>query len=420
MHEPEETVLDYHDLAPLPGDRGWVFVVHHRTGSYDTLGVLSADGVRRDILTHESLSLYDPFYSTTGHILYRRSPTAAGVWALPFSLDEMDATGEPFLVAANASQPAASPDGTLVFIQGSAVREYQLVQADRSGRIEAMLGEPAAFWPFPSLSPDGSKVVIRIGEGDNQNLWSHDIARGTRSRLTFFTVPTDLASWNEDGTLIYSYRRGGEEELMMYVMAADGTGEPRDIAPGLLPVPVPGGQYLIYTASLPNLAATGISYLKLGAEKPEAIPFIDSDANEWWPRPSPDGRYILYVSDESGRDEIFITTFPEPRGKWQVSVDGGYWPLWRADGGEIYFVNEDRIMAVEADTTSGVRLGRPQELFRRPPSGWTLPWPDGFDVSANGNRFFFIQAVETEEDAGAALTGISVVQNWFEEFEERF
>jgi serine/threonine-protein kinase len=424
MHEPEDSVLDYHNLAALPDGRGWVFVVHRKQGGYDTIGILSADGVRNDILTHESLNINDPFYSATGHILYHRTPTAAGIWALPFSLDEMAPTGEPFLVAANATEPAAAADGTLVFMQGSGVREYQLVQTSRDGKVEAALGEPAAFWPFPSLSPDDSKVVIRIGEGDNRNLWSHDVTRGTRSRLTFFTNRTDFASWSDDGSLIYSYKFGGEEEMMMYVMNADGTGEPRDIARGILPVPVPGGRHLIYTSDDPSRSDWDISYLELGPdgieEEPEAVPFINSAASEWWPRPSPDGRHILYVSDESGRDEVYLSTFPEPSGKWQVSIDGGNWPLWRADGAEIYFVVDDRMMVVEADTGSGVRLGRPQELFRRPPSGSTLPWPDGFDVTADGNKFVFVQAAETEDDTGAALAGIAVVQNWFREFEGRF
>ena len=127
LHETAESELDFHEVNGLPEGKGWVFVVHRQAGGYNTLGILGADGTRRDILTHEGMSLADPVYSSTGHILYRRSPTATGLWALRFSLSEMAPIGEPFLVAADAGQPGAAGDGTLVFVQGGGAREYRPV-----------------------------------------------------------------------------------------------------------------------------------------------------------------------------------------------------------------------------------------------------------------------------------------------------
>jgi dipeptidyl aminopeptidase/acylaminoacyl peptidase len=155
--------------------------------------------------------------------------------------------------------------------------------------------------------------------------------------------------------------------------------------------------------------------LPLKGETREPVSFLASSANEWWGAPSPDGRYVAYVSDESGRHQVYVTTFPTPSGKWQVSVDGGVWPRWRADGREIFYATENAILSVEADTTSTLKLSPPRVLFRREPTGFPFPWPDGFDVSADGQRFVLLRSAFKEGEKAEVPT-ITVVQSWFTEF----
>jgi hypothetical protein len=144
---------------------------------------------------------------------------------------------------------------------------------------------------------------------------------------------------------------------------------------------------------------------------------VASAADEWFPRPSPDGRFVLFTSEESGRSEVYATTFPEPKSRWQVSVDGGHWPRWRADGREIFYAAGDSILAVTVEPDpNGLVLGKPRLLFQRPPSGWTLPWPDGFGVTADGQRFLITRSWRRDRDT-TEQPGIAIVRNWYAEFE---
>jgi hypothetical protein len=138
------------------------------------------------------------------------------------------------------------------------------------------------------------------------------------------------------------------------------------------------------------------------------------------PRFSPDGRYVAYVSSESGTAQIYLKRFPDGSGKWQVSVDGGNWPVWREDGRELFFVNGNDMLSVEVDLDEGVRLGTPRVLFTRPGSVGTLPfgWEDAYAATGDGERFL-IALREDRGDAEETDRGLVVVQNWYSEFETR-
>jgi hypothetical protein len=144
-----------------------------------------------------------------------------------------------------------------------------------------------------------------------------------------------------------------------------------------------------------------------------ATEIIATPNTEWWPAISPDGRTLIYVSDETGRDEVYATNWPHPTTRWQVSVEGGEWPRWRADGREIFFTTHDALFAVDVSTSGGLTFGTPHRLFRRPTTNWAPVWSDGFDVTHDGQRFVMLQPVRDEE---APPPSIVIVQNWFEEF----
>ena len=133
-----------------------------------------------------------------------------------------------------------------------------------------------------------------------------------------------------------------------------------------------------------------------------------------WPRLSPDGRYFAYVSDEDGKDEVYIKRFPGAEGKWQASVGGGTWPRWNRRGTRLYYARGDTIMEVDITLGPEPRLGTPRPVLTRKPLGWALifGWTPGFDVSPQDDRFVIVQPLDTKQD----LSGIVVIENWFREF----
>ena len=167
---------------------------------------------------------------------------------------------------------------------------------------------------------------------------------------------------------------------------------------------------------------TDIRYIELGTdgEASEPVMFLGSSADEQMAKLSPNGRFLAYESDESGRYEIYVRSFPGGDGKWPVSVDGGRWPKWRVDGRELYYVEGDTLMAVSVSTESAFTLGQPQRLFEAP--GLALePYSanGGYAVSTDGQRFLTVAPLEDGDEVEATPPKIRIVENWYEEFRER-
>ena len=177
------------------------------------------------------------------------------------------------------------------------------------------------------------------------------------------------------------------------------------------------GRYLAYYELNPDTQSEDIRYVEFGADgdASEPVTFLSTPAEERAPKLSPDGRFLAYVSNESGRTEIYVQPFPDGAGKWQVSENGGSQPRWRSDGKRLYYVEgEDALMTVSISTEPAFTLGQPQVQFESRDLGSGLG--AAYDVSADGQRFLTIVPVE---GADAAPPKIRIVQNWYEEFRER-
>ncbi|MDA2938615.1 hypothetical protein MYX75_10175, partial [Acidobacteria bacterium AH-259-A15] len=403
---------DFHQPHFLPDGRGVLFVVHRKQQAPDTLALLAGQ-TRKVLLQLEGQALWSPVYSPTGHILYRREPTNAGIWALPFSLSKLEVTGEPFLMVPEAMYPSVSSDRTLIYVRRASTALTQMVWVNRSGQVESAIGQPQRQWPFPALSPDGERVAVGADENDNWDIWIHDVARGTKTRLTFSDGMDTEPAWSPAGDQIVFRSGDNPSEYNISVKAADGTGQPQTLVKGITPAFSPDGKFLLYSA---RSEETGwdLWYLPWDGDKKPVV-FLQTDGWQYWPRVSPDGRYLAYTSDESGRNEVYLKLFPSAEGKWQVSVNGGHWPRWSSSGDRLFYAEGDYLREVEVTTRPSLTLGTPRKLFTRQASGGTSPfgWPDGFDVAANG-RFVLVQSAES--DKGSKNPGITVVQNWFTEF----
>jgi serine/threonine-protein kinase len=179
----EGKVSDYHEPHVLPGGRGIVTVAHRRPEGADTLELV-VDGERRTLLQLPQTWLGYPTYSASGHLLYERTRSNDGIWAVPFSLETLELTGEPFMAVAGGSVPTVSGDGTLVHLMGASGL-FEMVWADRDGSVGEVVGQRQERIWSPVLSPDGRRVAVSGVENNNSDIWIHDLERGTKTRLTF-------------------------------------------------------------------------------------------------------------------------------------------------------------------------------------------------------------------------------------------
>jgi eukaryotic-like serine/threonine-protein kinase len=302
---------------------------------------------------------------------------------------------------------SVSREGTLAYRTGES--DGRLVWVDRSGRELESVGEPGLYGD-PALSPEGQRLAFHQTDARNgkSDVWIRDLARGVSSRFTFGDGNNGSALWTPDGgSVVFLSRKPNGSEL--YQKPATGQGQEVLLLKSdrqVFPVSFSGdGRYLAYVEQSPTNSADILVLPTFGDRKPiqvAATPFIET-----LPMFSPDGRLIAYRSNESGRNEVYVRTFPETTGKWQVSVNGGGDPRWRADGKELFFRGIDqRLMAVDIQTQGTFQAGTPHMLFpANTQAGASLR--NRYDVSRAGDRFITVAPQSRE-----AIGPTTVVLNW--------
>jgi Tol biopolymer transport system component len=363
----------------------------------------------------------DARYVPTGHIVYALGD---GLFGVAFDIESKTVSGGAVplvqdVLRANTSGVAQfdlSEDGTLVYLQG-AYEEVRnaLVWVDRAGE-EQPLSLPPRAYTNARISPDGTRVALDVRDQEF-DIWVLDLERTNFMRLTFAAEQDEFPVWSPDGTRIaFSRNPRGTSDTNLYWRAADGTGTPEQLAEG--------DRQLFPTAYLPD--STGI--VLFGAETGNGVDDIavfrfDADGDpmpllneaaysELYPALSPDGQWLAYVSNESGREEVYVRPFPNiDGGRWQLSTDGGTQPLWARDGSEIYYRGSGSVMAVSVQTDPAFVPGQPEALFE---DGYLVAnGGPNYDVSPDG-RFLMIR--EAVSPSGTSPQ-IIIVQNWFEELE---
>jgi Tol biopolymer transport system component len=306
---------------------------------------------------------------------------------------------------------AVSQNGVLIYEAGSATSaKSHFVWFDRSAKVLAEFDphEPTIVNVRDlRLSPDNKKLAFASELG----IWTFDLERKTKTRITFDSQVVQEPDWSPDGkVLVFSALAtsgGGSVEIRS--KSADGSGSERNLFSEQnnyhYPSWSPDGKYLAY------LWGEGEKMVSLwirpvtGDAKPTTVvqpPSAQSNLHDY--RISPDSRWVAYVSDESGQEEVYITSFPEGKGKWKVSSGGGAFPSWTRNGRELFYVSlaEDFIVCPVVPKSSEIEVGAPQRLFHAPTPGVGIP----FDVSSDGKRLLVNRA---EEVAQAPL---QLVTNW--------
>jgi eukaryotic-like serine/threonine-protein kinase len=266
----------------------------------------------------------------------------------------------------------------------------------------------------PRLSPDGRRLAVGI-QGANPGVWIYDLGRGTLTRLIearlFFMWPI----WTPDGKRVTFQRSltAPSDLLNLYWMPADGSGTAERLTTGenykVAGSWSPDGRALAFTEVDP-MTGWHVWFLQVGDDR-KARPFLQTSFNEGGPVFSPDGRWLAYVSDESGRSEIYVRPFPGPGGKVQISTEGGTEPVWARNGRELFYRNGDKMMATAIQMKPVFAAAKPKLLFEGHYETSMYAFEPNYDVSPDGQRFLMIKASEQE----SAPTQLNVVLNWSEE-----
>ncbi len=370
-------------------------------------GIVTSDGSGRIVIlspeTGEQRELFvgsdNARYLHSGHLVYAYE---GNLWAVPFDLERMKLNGSPIQILDRvSSQFTVSETGSIVYGVNLADANT-LVWVDREGQVAPIIDVPGSYWT-PSLSPDGRQLAFDWA-GD---IWILDLERGTCTRLTV-EGPNYLPIWTPDGFRI-AFATSRSRSIDIYWKLADGSGEAKSL---LTRDPYPqfplswslDGQHLLFMEIHPE--SRGDIWVLSRAPDHSISSVIATKFYENWAAFSPDGDWLVYVSDESGRSEVYVQPFPGPGKRWQISPDGGSFPVWSTDGMEVFYRQRDGwIMSVAVETEPVFVAKDPQRLFEGRFTG-------SFDVTANGQRFVMTQSVE---DSGALVTELRVVLNWFEE-----
>ncbi len=404
----------------LPGGRQFLF---YATGSAETtgiyLGALDATAVTR-VTAADTAGAYAPpgpglagasreggwlLFGSQGTLVARRFDAARGVL-----IGDPVTVADALAISANLGAFSVSATGLVTYRAGGAART-QLTWFDRAGQALGTLGAPDATQFDPALSPDGRQVAVsRVAQG-NTDLWLIDAARTTR--FTFVPESDKFPVWSPDGRRLVFSQQGRAGVSGLYQKPANGAGaEALLLASPETKVATswsPDGRSLLYTAFSPK--TSGDVWVLPMAGDPKPSPFLNATFYEGNSAFSPDGHWVAYGSDESGRREIYVRPFPGPGGQWQISTAGGKDPRWRPDGKQLYYIAPDGHLMAAPIASSGTALqpGLPTALFQpRIALGGTpvVGFRQQYDVAPDGR---FLINVSVDESSAAPIT---VITNW--------
>jgi eukaryotic-like serine/threonine-protein kinase len=357
-----------------------------------------------------------PHYLESGWLLVVQSNTLVAVRA---DLTARRLSGEPTAVLRGvatlgaAAQYAVADTGTLLYVPEATATETvsTLHRVKRDGAATELTTAEREY-SDPRLSPDDRRVALHLSDQQN-DIWVNDLARGSLTRITFAPLEEETPAWSPDGEwLAYSGWCGNESSRCIYKHKADGSGEPERLWSGKLHVHVtdwtPDGRALVLEVVDPVRFS---DLMLIDAGGGELQPYLSTPYSEQAARVSPDGKWLAYQSNESGRFEMYLQRFPTPGGKVQVSTDGGIQPVWSRDGRELYYRSPTHVMAAGISSLAPLVVGAPVQLFR---DGYLRPQGDShttYDVFRDGS-FLFIDLPKGSE---RAVPSFVAVFNWFEE-----
>jgi Tol biopolymer transport system component len=417
----------------LPGGRALLYTVRHRIrtwGDEEVVAHVLATGARKVLLRDAA----DARYVASGHLVFLRRGTLFGVG---FDLPRLEIDGTPVATTnavtqaltsghsgdmTGAGQFSVASTGSLAYIRGAVIphRDFELVTADRSGRVTPLGAPTRGYAPTAGLSPDGRYLAVPIESLTETGLWLYDRERGTLSKLT---PGGEILSprWTPDGQYVaFAWLNQGVHQLAW--QRADGTAGPEVLArdPTYPSSWSPNGKLLALARGEGDISVASLENGKAAVEPLARTPEI-----ELWPEFSPDGRWLACGSNASGRNEVYVQPYPRPGPRQQVSLEGGESPAWSPTGRELFFLSLPdsegmrQMMAVDVRPGRTLSLGKPQRLFAfsEPPVRLRCEPSRCYAVAPDGQQFYTVRQAPTAPIP--PVTHIQLVQNWTEELKAR-
>jgi Tol biopolymer transport system component len=391
----------------LPDGRHFIYrVAAGMTGG--PVYLASLDSPERTLLINSDSS--NVLYAQ-GHLLFLRETT---LMAQPFDPQRLALAGDPVPIAEQIQLIgvgllgvfSASANGLLVYQTGTGAVGSRLAWYDRAGKQVASVGDVASYGDL-ELASDSKHASVSLPMTGARDIWLFDLERGLRTRFTFDSAAELESIWSPDGShVVFNSTRTGFYDL--YQKPATGAGADEILfedKTNKYPLSwSPDGRWILFRA-VSGPTGNDLFVLPLTSDK-KPIPFLNTQFNEIFGQFSPDGRWIAYSSNESGRNEVYVASFPGPGGKWQVSTAGGEYPRWRRDGAELFFFSTDyKLMAAAVNARgSDFQVGAVDPLFQaRPVIGFRYP----YGVSPDGQRFLINTLPER-----SASPPLTAVLNW--------
>jgi Tol biopolymer transport system component len=383
------------------------------------IAVLSLKNHQQKVLVDGATS---PHYASTGQLVYEQG---GSLFAIPFDVSHLELSGTRVRLSSSPqmstfgpiidAQFALSTTGTMAYVPGPDTTDLDrtLVWVNRKG-IAVPLSDVHRPYASPRISPDGRRIAVSILESGNYQIWIYDLERDTLSRLTH-EKSNALGVWSPDGKQIaFSSNVPGPANI--YTISADGNGSPERLTSSEF-AQLPGSwskdNVLVWTEVDTTTVGDLWALSPRGSAPPTSIRRTPFD--EFEPTFSPDGRFLAYVSNDSGTYEVYVQTYSEPYRRWQISTRGGFEPVWAKDGHELFYIVNNKMLTVPVNLEGGFHSSKPQALFEVRYE----PGLDGFppyDVSADGKRFLFVKP-STDQPK---VNEIDVTLGWGTELQSRF
>ena len=419
------------------GDR-LLFSVLTKEGWYPAILTLDTNEWR--VLKRGAAGHTPAHYAASGHMIYGQAN--GGLVAVPFDAARRELTGSaiPLLeridMRRGGSPFAIAAAGTMAHLPArTELPRRALIMVDREGRARSLTATRDPYL-HPRLSRDGSRLAFALESDTGADIWIYDMLRGSRTRLTSGGL-NSYPLWSATGTdvtfqaaaspgrlsLFLSPLHGGEPEPLLSDQPSSADGALAGAMAGLLPgtMPHPGsanphvpmswsrdGRFLAFDERKPG-AQRDIWVLTRGGDP---APFVLTSFDEWSAAFSPDGQWLAYVSNETGRYEVYVQPYPGPGGKWPISTDGGTEPAWSPDGKELFYRRGEEMMAVPVQTTPEFTAGAARVLFEGPYE--TVGGARNYDVAPDGRHFVMVRP-----DAADPPQRFHVIAGWYAELRDR-